>query len=122
PAVFLTNFLPPARRKLGIDVDDIRAVNPRIVYVRGHGQGARGPDAEKGGYGGAAFWAREGIGHALPRAGAAAPIMQRAAFGDSAGGMTIAGGIAAALFHRERTGAAAGLHVAAPRTARASLH
>ena len=30
--------------------------------------------------------------------------MQRAAFGDSAGGMTIAGGIAAALFRRERTG------------------
>src|SRR3954447_14150293 len=26
--VFLTNFLPPARRRLGIDVDDIRAVNP----------------------------------------------------------------------------------------------
>src|SRR4029434_5487784 len=32
--VFLTNFLPPARRKLGIDVDDIPAVNPRVVYVR----------------------------------------------------------------------------------------
>ena len=30
--------------------------------------------------------------------------MQRAAFGDSAGGMTVAGGIAAALFRRERTG------------------
>ena len=47
--VFLTNFLPPARRRLRIDVDDVRAVNPKIVYVRGHGQGARGPDAEKGG-------------------------------------------------------------------------
>src|SRR2546422_9348809 len=32
--------------------------------------------------------------------------MQRAAFGDSAGGMTIAGGVAAALFRRERTGVA----------------
>jgi crotonobetainyl-CoA:carnitine CoA-transferase CaiB-like acyl-CoA transferase len=30
--------------------------------------------------------------------------MQRAAFGDSAGGMTVAGGVAAALFRRERTG------------------
>jgi crotonobetainyl-CoA:carnitine CoA-transferase CaiB-like acyl-CoA transferase len=37
--VFLTNFLPSARKKLGIDVDDVRAVNPRIVYVRGSGQG-----------------------------------------------------------------------------------
>jgi crotonobetainyl-CoA:carnitine CoA-transferase CaiB-like acyl-CoA transferase len=104
--VFLTNFLPPARRRLRIDVDDVRGVNPRIVYVRGHGQGARGPDAERGGYDAASFWSRGGIAHALTPQGAAAPIMQRAAFGDSAGGMTVAGGIAAALFRRERTGVA----------------
>jgi crotonobetainyl-CoA:carnitine CoA-transferase CaiB-like acyl-CoA transferase len=102
--VFLTNFLPAARRKLRIDVDDIRAVNPKIIYARGHGHGVRGPDVEKGGYDAASFWSRGGIAHALTPAGAARPIMQRAAFGDSAGGMTTAGGIAAALFHRERTG------------------
>src|SRR6185503_8300318 len=34
----------------------------------------------------------------------AARVMQRAAFGDSIGAMTVAGGIAAALFRRERTG------------------
>ena len=79
-------------------------MNPRIIYVRGHGQGARGPDAEKGGYDAASFWSRGGIAHALTPPGAAAPIMQRAAFGDSAGGMTVAGGIAAALFRRERSG------------------
>src|ERR1700730_10539768 len=42
--VFLTNFLPAARRRLGIDVTDVRAVNPRIVYRPGSGFGARGPD------------------------------------------------------------------------------
>jgi crotonobetainyl-CoA:carnitine CoA-transferase CaiB-like acyl-CoA transferase len=102
--VFLTNFLPDARRRLEIDVEHVRRVNPRVVYARGHGQGARGPDAAKGGYDAASFWSRGGIGHALTPPGAAAPIMQRAAFGDSAGGMTIAGGIAAALLRRERTG------------------
>ena len=71
-----------------IDVEDIRRVNPKIIYVRGHGQGARGPDAEKGGYDAASFWWRGGIAHALTPPGAAAPIMQRAAFGDSTGGMT----------------------------------
>ncbi len=105
--VFLTNFLPAARRRLQIDVEHIRAVNPKIVYVRGHGHGARGPDVEKGGYDAASFWSRGGIAHAITPAGAAAPVMQRAAFGDSAGAMTIAGGIAAALFRRERTGEAA---------------
>jgi crotonobetainyl-CoA:carnitine CoA-transferase CaiB-like acyl-CoA transferase len=102
--VFLTNFLPAARRKLRIDVDDVRRANPRIIYVRGHGQGSRGPDAEKGGYDAASFWSRGGIAHALTRPDAEAPTMQRAAFGDSTGGMTIAGGIAAALFQRQRSG------------------
>jgi crotonobetainyl-CoA:carnitine CoA-transferase CaiB-like acyl-CoA transferase len=104
--VFLTNFLPGARAKLGIDVADIRAVNPRIVYVRGSGQGAEGPDRDKGGYDATAFWSRGGIATALTPPGAALPTMQRAAFGDSIGAMTIAGGVAAALLQRERTGVA----------------
>ena len=104
--VFLTNFLPAARRKLEIDVEHVRRVNPRIIYARGHGHGVRGPDVEKGGYDAASFWSRGGIAHAMTPPGLDRPIMQRAAFGDSAGGMTVAGGIAAALFHRERTGEA----------------
>ncbi|HXK22264.1 MAG TPA: CoA transferase [Myxococcota bacterium] len=105
--VFLTSFLPDARRRLAIDVDDIRRVNPRIVYARGSGQGVRGPDAERGGYDGASYWARGGIGAAITGAGSdEPPVSQRPAFGDSIGGMTIAGGIATALFRRERTGVA----------------
>lgn len=104
--VFLTNFLPPARRRLKIDVDDIRAVNPNAIYVRGHGQGVKGPDAEKGGYDAASFWCRGGLAHSLTPADAESPVMQRAALGDSTGAMTIAGGVAAALFNRERTGRA----------------
>lgn len=103
--VFLTNFLPSARAKLRIDPEDVRAVNPRIVYVRGSGQGPRGPDRDKGGYDATAFWSRGGIGAALTRADAGFPTMQRPAFGDSIGAMTIAGGIAAALLQRERGGA-----------------
>jgi crotonobetainyl-CoA:carnitine CoA-transferase CaiB-like acyl-CoA transferase len=104
--VFLTNFLAPARRRLKMDVDDIRAVNPDIVYARGTGQGPNGPDADKGGYDAASFWSRGGIGYALTPRGADAPVMQKAAFGDSIGAMTIAGGIAAGLLKRERGGEA----------------
>ncbi len=102
--VFLTNFLPRTRRRLRIEVDDIRARNPSIVYVRGHGQGVRGPDAEKGGYDGASYWARGGIANALTPPGAEYPVTQRPGFGDLAGGMTIAGAISAALFRRQRDG------------------
>lgn len=41
--VFLTSYLPSRRTRLGIDVDDIRSVNPNIVYVRGSGHGPKGP-------------------------------------------------------------------------------
>src|SRR5882757_2917438 len=40
--VFLTNYLPGARAKLGIELDAVRAINPDIVYVRGSGFGQRG--------------------------------------------------------------------------------
>jgi crotonobetainyl-CoA:carnitine CoA-transferase CaiB-like acyl-CoA transferase len=115
--VFLTNFLPDARERLQIDVADLRKVNPKIIYVRGHGQGARGPEAHLGGYDASSFWSRGGICDALTPAGAAQPTGQRAAFGDGIGGMTIAGGIAAALFQRERTGHAPVLDISLLNTA-----
>lgn len=104
--VFLTSFLPSVRQKLQIDVEHIRSVNPDIVYVRGSGQGPLGPDADRGGLDGASYWARGGIANALTPPGVEWPISPRPAFGDLPGGMTLAGGIAAALFGRERTGVA----------------
>ncbi len=105
--VFLTNFLPAARTKLAIDVDDIRARNPRVIYVRGSGYGPDGPDRDAGGYDATAFWSRGGVAHGLTRPDAEAPVMQRPAFGDSVGALALAGGVAAALLRRERTGEAA---------------
>ena len=104
--VFLTSFLPSVRQKLKIDLEHIRAVNPNIVYVRGSGQGSQGPEADRGGLDGASYWARGGIANALTPPSVEWPIAPRPAFGDLPGGMTIAGGIAAALFARERTGVA----------------
>src|SRR6266581_4942012 len=101
--VFLTNFLPDARERLRITYEDLRRVNPRLVYAKGHGQGARGPDARRGGYDGVSFWARGGIADRLSTPGQPY-VQQRPAFGDFIGGMCIAGGVAAALFRREKTG------------------
>ncbi|QEN17038.1 CaiB/BaiF CoA transferase family protein [Mycolicibacterium sp. ELW1] len=103
--VFLTNFLPGARRRLGIELDDVRKINPNIIYVRGSGFGAAGPDSEKGGYDSTAFWARGGSAlGTTPADYDGLCTMPAGAYGDSLGGMTIAGGIAAALFARDRTG------------------
>jgi crotonobetainyl-CoA:carnitine CoA-transferase CaiB-like acyl-CoA transferase len=105
--VFLTNKLPSVRKKLKIGVEEIRAHNPRIIYVRGTGQGERGPDADKGSYDALAYWARAGVALSTKRPEYdLVPVPPAPGFGDSIGAMTIAGGIMGALFHRERTGEA----------------
>lgn len=105
--VFLTSFLPSARRKFGIDVDDIREVNPRIVYARGSALGPRGREADKGGYDMTAFWARAGTAASLTPPGTEGMIPPPGpAYGDTISGTNLAGGIAAALLKRERTGEA----------------
>ena len=105
--VFLTNYLPSARRKLKIDVDDIRKHNPKIIYARGSAFGDKGPDRDKGGFDSTAYWARGGSAMMVTPADLEVPLTQPGpAYGDTIGGMNIAGGIAGALFHRERTGEA----------------
>jgi crotonobetainyl-CoA:carnitine CoA-transferase CaiB-like acyl-CoA transferase len=103
--VFVTNFLPSAQRKLHLEVDDVRRVNPGVIYVRGSGHGARGPDADKPGYDGSTFWGRMGSGWGTTPPDSPRAIVQPAgAYGDSMAGAIMAGGIAAALFARDRTG------------------
>ena len=105
--VFLTNFLPTGRRKLGIDVADLRAVNPDIIYARGSAGGQRGPEAERGGYDLATFWARGGSADIGTPAEMEYPVLQPGpAYGDVLGGVTLAGGVVAALLHRKCTGEA----------------
>ncbi|MAG31482.1 MAG: carnitine dehydratase [Deltaproteobacteria bacterium] len=105
--VFLTNKLPGTLEKLRIDVDAVRAHNPNIIYVRGTAFGPRGPDADRGGYDMTGYWCRAGTAGALTHEEIGVAPQAGPAYGDSLGGMTIAGGIAAALFQRERTGEAA---------------
>ncbi len=103
--VFLTSFLPGARQKFGIDVDDIRAMNPRIIYARGSALGPRGEEATKGGYDMTAFWCRAGTAATITPAGMPGMIAPPGpAYGDTISGTNLAGGIAAALLKRERTG------------------
>ncbi len=102
--VFLTNFRQDARRKLKIDPEDIRQHNPNIIYVRGTGYGARGPEVQRGGYDAAAYWMRSGHGFVFTKPDAELATMQRPAYGDVMGGLNIAGAISAALYRRATTG------------------
>lgn len=102
--VFLTNWLPGALERARLTVADIRAFNPRIIIARGTGLGVRGPDRDRGGFDAATYLARGGVAYTLTPFGSETPAVQGPGFGDLQAGATLAGGVCAALFHRERTG------------------
>ncbi len=102
--VFLTNLRPGALRRLGLDADQLTEKYPALVYARGHGFGARGPDADMPGYDATAFWSRGGMAHMLTPSDRPDPIGQRGAMGDRNAGMALAFGMSAALLKRYRTG------------------
>jgi crotonobetainyl-CoA:carnitine CoA-transferase CaiB-like acyl-CoA transferase len=98
--VLLTSYLPETRRKLGVDVADIRAHNPRIIYAKGTGQGPRGPESERGGYDGATWWARGSLSYSAMQGSGSDWPPPMVGHGDGMSGLTLAGGICAGLLHR----------------------
>jgi crotonobetainyl-CoA:carnitine CoA-transferase CaiB-like acyl-CoA transferase len=106
--VFLTNLLPRARQRMKIDIDDLRAVNPNLIYAVGSGSGRRGPHADKGGFDAITFWARGGVASSVTPEELDYPVgMPGAAFGDCTSAAILAGGVAAAIAQRAMTGHAA---------------
>ena len=103
--VFLTNMRPNALTRLGLDAESVTGRYPRLIYARGSGYGARGPDADQAGYDSTAFFSRGGLAHVLTPAERDYPIGQRGAMGDRNGAMALAFGVSAALLKRTRTGA-----------------
>jgi crotonobetainyl-CoA:carnitine CoA-transferase CaiB-like acyl-CoA transferase len=101
--VFVTNIRPEILANFGLDDRTLRARNPRLIYARVTGYGEAGPERERPAYDIGAFWSRAGIAAALTPPGGDPPY-QRGAMGDHVAGITLAGGVAAALLARERTG------------------
>lgn len=102
--VFVTNLLPDSRARLRVDPDDLLAVNPGLVYARGTGQGAHGPENDRSAFDHTAFWCRSGIGHAASLTADEFQVLIGPAMGDLATGFALAAGVAGALVRRARTG------------------
>src|SRR5215472_1187327 len=61
--VFITNYPPPVRRRLGITYLDLSPLNERLIYASFSGYGETGPEADKPGFDATAWWARSGLMH-----------------------------------------------------------
>ncbi len=101
--VFLTNFRPAALERYKMTYADLKARNPRLIYVGVTGYGPVGPEKDRAAFDYAGFWARAGMMATIGEPDAPPPG-QRPAMGDHTSGITVAGATAAALFARERTG------------------
>jgi crotonobetainyl-CoA:carnitine CoA-transferase CaiB-like acyl-CoA transferase len=101
--VFVTNVRPAAMARLGLGYDDIRKVNPRIVYASATGFGARGRYAGKPAYDDL-IQGLSGIAAITRDAWGGEPRYMPLAIADRTVGLYLANAISAALYHRERTG------------------
>ncbi|HKV55363.1 MAG TPA: CoA transferase [Candidatus Binataceae bacterium] len=100
--VILTNYRPGVLDRLGLSYDELRKVNPRLIYAQASSWGPKGP------------WTMRPSRDTLAQAASGLmsktgmptdpPLAAGAAIADQAGALTLAGGVLAALFARERTG------------------
>jgi crotonobetainyl-CoA:carnitine CoA-transferase CaiB-like acyl-CoA transferase len=101
--VLIVNTPHAARKKLGLEYDDVVGWNPRLIYADLTGFGEKGPDANLPGFDITSYWARSGL-LSMTRDAGAPPTWPVAGSGDNATAVGLYSAIVTALYRRERTG------------------
>jgi crotonobetainyl-CoA:carnitine CoA-transferase CaiB-like acyl-CoA transferase len=102
--VFITNFPPAVRARLGLTHAELAPLNERLIYASFTGYGEKGEEANKPGFDSNAYWARSGLMDLVRADTAATPARSVAGMGDHPCAMALYGAIVTALYKRERTG------------------
>jgi len=97
------NIRPQAMARLKLGYDDVRAVNPRIIYAGCFGYSQRGPYAAKAAYDDLIQGAA-GLPWLSREAGAETPRYTPVIIADRSVGLHTANAVCAALYAREKTG------------------
>lgn len=100
--VLVENFRPGVMSQMGFAYENIKPINPRIIFCSITGFGHKGPDSQKPGF----DLIAQGMSGFMSFTGevGGGPIKVGVAIADINSGMFAAYGIVAALYHRERTG------------------
>jgi crotonobetainyl-CoA:carnitine CoA-transferase CaiB-like acyl-CoA transferase len=100
--VVIQSFRPTVAERLHVGYEDIKKINPKIIYCSFSGYGETGPVAHRAG---GDMWAQamSGLVSVLGYPGGA-PMMLPIPAGDHLGGVLVAYAVMTALFVRERTG------------------
>ena len=100
--VLLENFRPGTMEKLGLGYEDLKKVNPGLIYGSISGFGATGPYKNRAGYDTMSqAWAGVMSITGWPDSD---PVRCGASFGDVMGGLNLVIGVLAALRYRDKTG------------------
>jgi crotonobetainyl-CoA:carnitine CoA-transferase CaiB-like acyl-CoA transferase len=102
--VFITNFPFPARERLGLRDQDLRPLNPRLIYASLSPYGEAGPERDRTGFDTTAWWARSGLMDMVRPNAAAEPAFSMPGMGDHPTAMALYGAIVTALYRRQLTG------------------
>ena len=100
--VFIENFRPGALQRLGLGYEDLRKINPQLIYARASGHGFKGPEVGRPAIDGLGQ-ARSGLMWQNGRAGDG-PNWNTIAMADVMGANMLAYGVVTAIAARERTG------------------
>ena len=100
--IFVSNFRPEVHRKLGIDYETLKKINPGLIYCSVTGYGQDGPYAGRPGQ----DLLIQGLSGVTWNAGRETdcPIPLGAFVADAMAGQNATEGILAALYYREKTG------------------
>jgi formyl-CoA transferase len=107
--MFITNYPPAVRHRLGIAFNHLSHINERLIYASRTAYGEHGAEANKPGFDSTAWWARSGLMDQVRPDARSLPARSIPGTGDHPTALALFGAIVIALFHRERTGK--GAHV-----------
>jgi formyl-CoA transferase len=101
--VFITNQPCSVRESLGITYEDLKPLNPGMIYASLTAYGEKGPERQRKGFDQLAYWARSGLMELMREPGTM-PTQGLPGMGDHPTGVALYAGIVTALLNRERSG------------------
>ena len=101
--VFISNQPYSVRESLGITYEDLKPLNPGMIYASLTAYGEKGPERQRKGFDQLAYWARSGLMELMREPGTM-PTQGLPGMGDHPTGVALYAGIVTALLNRERSG------------------
>lgn len=101
--VYVTNQPMGVRRSLGLTYEDLSPLNDRMIFASLTAYGEKGPEADKEGFDGVAWWTRSGLAD-LVRTPGAPPGASVPGMGDHPTAVALFACIMMGLYRRQMTG------------------